>query len=482
MTSLEIDLTRNLGDLNQAGNKETNIYIDNYKSPKYVQYLNLIEKYFNEKKKKKYNSKFDYYVDEEGNFVKEAKESENEKDNQKINCPKYFNVTNKLSAVNTSINNFETKLRYLRDTLLDGKTSSTEEFDKVKKELLDKFKERELLEDINNFNKEQMNINIDVLEELFETKINQNKIQENINANKEDYENYNFFLKRYVENNLKIIALQQKIREMKENPNIDFAIETLPENEAKKKKLKKKKEKKEKKEKKAKGLLDEINTEEYQEAQILDLPNFIETKNEVITDTQPKIELPQEGESDLDFKLDEFNLGKNEKDQQEATQLPIQKENEDAQNILINLENNSDNELKISELELPNDINDIVPEFDDEVSDDDYDSDDSYTFNKLSSKEEIEKEKMEDETIFSNLDSSTQLLNPIQDKNQAQGHNPNNQQAAQENNNFNQDDILRLEKDLKKKVKDPNVKMIHLKLTEEEKYLLNKEYKSKKPS
>ena len=253
MTSLEIDLTRNLGDLNQAGNKETNIYIDNYKSPKYVQYLNLIEKYFNEKKKKKYNSKFDYYVDEEGNFVKEAKESENEKDNQKINCPKYFNVTNKLSAVNTSINNFETKLRYLRDTLLDGKTSSTEEFDKVKKELLDKFKERELLEDINNFNKEQMNINIDVLEELFETKINQNKIQENINANKEDYENYNFFLKRYVENNLKIIALQQKIREMKENPNIDFAIETLPENEAKRKKIKKKKEKNEKKEKKAKG-------------------------------------------------------------------------------------------------------------------------------------------------------------------------------------------------------------------------------------
>ena len=47
---------------------------------------------------------------------------------------------------------------------------------------------------------------------------------------------------------------------------------------------------------------------------------------------------------------------------------------------------------------------------------------------------------------------------------------------------MNPADILKLEKDLKKKVKDPNVKMIHLKLTDEEKYLLNKEYKNKKPS
>ena len=195
MSNLEIDLTRNLGDLNDGVSRETNEYIENFKSPKYSQYLNLIEKYFNEKKKKKYNSKFYYYVDQDGNYIKEAKETENERDNQKINCPKYFNVTSKLSAVNKTINNFETKLRYLRTTLLDGKTSSVEEFDKIKKELLEKFKERELLQDIDNFNKDQMNIDISVLEELIETKINQNKIQENINSNREDFENYNFFLK-----------------------------------------------------------------------------------------------------------------------------------------------------------------------------------------------------------------------------------------------------------------------------------------------
>ena len=35
-----------------------------------------------------------------------------------------------------------------------------------------------------------MNIDISVLEELIETKINQNKIQENINSNREEFENY----------------------------------------------------------------------------------------------------------------------------------------------------------------------------------------------------------------------------------------------------------------------------------------------------
>ena len=130
--------------------------------------MNLIEKYFNEKKKK-YNSKFYYYVDQDGNYIKEAKETKM-KEIIKINCPKYFNVTGKLSAVNKTINNFETKLRYLRTALLDGKTSSVKNLIKLKKNTLEKFKERELLQDIDNFNKDQMNIDISVLEELIEKK------------------------------------------------------------------------------------------------------------------------------------------------------------------------------------------------------------------------------------------------------------------------------------------------------------------------
>ena len=495
MNNLEIDLTKNLGDLQANIVSVTNTYLENYKSPKYTQYLNMIVKYFNEKKKKKYNNKFEYYVDNEGNFVKEAKESDNEKDNQKINCPKYFNVATKLSAVNTSINNFESQLRYLRNTLLDGKTSSSEDFDKVKKQLLDKLKERELLEDINNYNKKQYNIDIEVLEELLETKINQNKIHENINSNKEDYENYKFFLKRYVENNLKIIALQQKMRELNENTKTDFAIETLPENEVKKKKIKKIK-KKDKKEKKAEGIKPEFIQEEQLEAPILDLPNFIETKNEVIKEVQngPKINI--ETENELEFDLNEFESDETPKEQKiEISELPF--ESESKQDLLLKLEDNSSGELKISELELPSDINDIVPEFEDESdSEPDYDSDGSYTFNKPSSQEEIEKDKMEDASIFSNLEPSAQLLdqnpnqNPIQNPIQNPNQNPNNEHNGlnenssneQNNNGMNPDDILKLEKDLKKKVKDPNVKMIHLKLTDEEKYLLNKEYKNKKPS
>ena len=211
MNNLEIDLTKNLGSSSTSTSTE-NVYIENYKSPKYSQYINLIEKYFNEKKKKKYNSKYDYFVDNDGNFVKEAKESENSKDNQVINSPRYFNINTKLSAVNTSIQNLETKLRNLRESLIDGNKSSSEEFDSVKNELIDKIKEKELLEDIKNYNNNSIQIDDELLDELLKTKLNQNLINSDIYNESTSSESYQFLLKRYVENNLKIISIQEKIR------------------------------------------------------------------------------------------------------------------------------------------------------------------------------------------------------------------------------------------------------------------------------
>ena len=73
--------------------------INNYNSDSYKKYLVLIENYFNEKKSKKYNQKFRYYVDEESRFVKEAIDKSNEKDNFMINVPKYINVDLKLNQL-----------------------------------------------------------------------------------------------------------------------------------------------------------------------------------------------------------------------------------------------------------------------------------------------------------------------------------------------------------------------------------------------
>ena len=44
MNKLEIDLTRNLGNDTNIENE----FINNYSSPKYTQYLNMIENFFNE--------------------------------------------------------------------------------------------------------------------------------------------------------------------------------------------------------------------------------------------------------------------------------------------------------------------------------------------------------------------------------------------------------------------------------------------------
>ena len=143
MNNLEIDLTKNLGKFNEEVNiditkklVEENELIANYSSSKYVMYLNLLEKYMEEKRKKKYNSKYNYFVNDEGNFCKEAKEGEDDRDNQIIITPKYLNIELRIKDIDKNLNNLESKVRYLRSSLIDGKKSSAEEFDSLKKKIV----------------------------------------------------------------------------------------------------------------------------------------------------------------------------------------------------------------------------------------------------------------------------------------------------------------------------------------------------------
>ena len=76
MNNLEIDLTKNLERSSKFISKENinieNKFIQNYSSEKYNLYLNMIEKYFQEMKSKRYNSKFRYYINDDKNYIKEA--------------------------------------------------------------------------------------------------------------------------------------------------------------------------------------------------------------------------------------------------------------------------------------------------------------------------------------------------------------------------------------------------------------------------
>ena len=127
-----INLLENINE-EQVKAKE---FLSNYNNDSYKKYILMLENYFNEKKSKKYNQKFRYYVDEESRFVKEALDKSDEKNNIIINVPKYINIELKLKQLTKLISTNETKLRFLRTSLLNGNSSQSAEFDRIKDELL----------------------------------------------------------------------------------------------------------------------------------------------------------------------------------------------------------------------------------------------------------------------------------------------------------------------------------------------------------
>ena len=92
-----------------------------------------------ESKKPKYVSKFDYYVDDNGNFVKEARNSTDSSDNMVIIKPKYLNIDDELDNLTNLIKSSEVGLRQLRSIMVNNDDPLVkQDFDKLKGEY-DKF-------------------------------------------------------------------------------------------------------------------------------------------------------------------------------------------------------------------------------------------------------------------------------------------------------------------------------------------------------
>lgn len=185
MNNLEIDLTKNLERSSKFISKENinieNKFIQNYSSEKYNLYLNMIEKYFQEMKSKRYNSKFRYYINDDKNYIKEAIDSDNSRDNYIIYTPKYFNLNEKIKKNTLEIKSLEINLRYLRESLLSGEKSASSEFDLIRNKLIEKMKEKFILIDVKNYNEKLLNIDVSELEILRELKLTQNTLYNQIN-------------------------------------------------------------------------------------------------------------------------------------------------------------------------------------------------------------------------------------------------------------------------------------------------------------
>lgn len=537
MNNLEVDLTKNLENINNPEEDSLldNKFVQNYDSEKYKLYLNMIEKYFKEMKSKRYNSKFKYYINDEKNYVKEAIDSENSRDNYIIYTPKYFNLENKIKEINLEVKSLETKLRYLRESLLSGQKSASNEFDSIRNKLVGKMKEKFILNDVKKYNEKIVNIDVKELEILQELKLNQNTLYNQINnylVNNDDNKNdlpenpevnYQFFLKKYVENNLQILEIQRKIRLLKEQQITEHGIGELPENKEKKPKKKTFKIKK----KKAEGMsskLDftpdlDVESSDVDFTPIKSLENFendlnleikkpkfefnfdnsinLDSENESENKSDNSVNSGVENDSNNIFNLESLNNNNND-DHNDSNQLLSQQNENNLDNMLANIDlsgkllnlpeqselisDDEHNDLEVSELILP-DINEIVPEYDDYDSDIEYSDLSEYVFNKPSSKKEIDEDRDLDEGIPLNLDQpeNVQIENvQLNDDNM----NTNSDEMNDNNMNTNSDEmndeeLLNLEKKLKKKVKDPNIKMIHIELNDSEKDILfNKKFKN----
>ena len=193
--------------------KQNDIFTKNANSDSYQRYLELLDIFCKESTKAKFTSKFNYFVDEDGNYVKQALDKSNEKENMVILKPKYINIKKRLHELDTIIKNTETKLRDYRTRLLNNDNSIKGEFDSLKEQYIQMTEEKD---NIINYNKEKIN-----RDEILKLKLN------NIQLNLEQYKLIGVDDDKYLLNNEAIITNLNTMNTIKNIEHKEFIIKEV---------------------------------------------------------------------------------------------------------------------------------------------------------------------------------------------------------------------------------------------------------------
>tara|TARA_B110001469_G_C9647987_1_gene328831 strand:+ start:1786 stop:3297 length:1512 start_codon:yes stop_codon:yes gene_type:complete len=195
------------------GSKQNDIFTKNANSDSYKRYLELLDRFCKESTKAKFNSKFNYFVDEDGNYVKQALDKSNEKENMIILKPKYINIKKRLHELDDFIKNTETKLREYRIKLLNNDKTIQGEFDTLKEKYIQMTQEKD---SIINYNKETIN-----REEILKLKLN------NIQLNLDQYKLIGVDNNKYLLNNEAINNNLNTMNTIKNIEHKDFIIKEV---------------------------------------------------------------------------------------------------------------------------------------------------------------------------------------------------------------------------------------------------------------
>ncbi len=112
----------------EGGAKE-DVFTDNASGESYARYLELLDTYCKQSVKGKFTNDYEFFVDDDGNYVKNALDKKDEKNNMVVLKPKYINIKKRLIELNEIIKQQEYLLRQYRTQLLNNNNAVKGDFD-----------------------------------------------------------------------------------------------------------------------------------------------------------------------------------------------------------------------------------------------------------------------------------------------------------------------------------------------------------------
>ena len=229
MNLLDEDSIKNVYD-NISKYDDIEIFKQNEENILYKTYLDYIDKYFRECKGV-LNSKFNYYVNENGDYMKDAIDRKDEKNNSIIKKPEYIHVTSFITKLNSVIKIYETKLKYFRTKILENDESVKLEFEETNNIYDELLKEKNLLYDYKTkyIDNEYYEKKKEIKTENINLSIVQNKLLQTIKINRNENNiielesNY----KDYISNNYTINQNIDILQKLSINTNTNYVIKKL---------------------------------------------------------------------------------------------------------------------------------------------------------------------------------------------------------------------------------------------------------------
>ena len=456
---------------------KADIFTDNASGESYARYLELLDTYCKQSVKGKFTNNYEFFVDDEGNYVKNALDKKDEKNNMVILKPKYINIKKRLIELNEIIKQHEYLLRVYRTELLNNNNTVKGDFDSTLEKYNKLLEERDTINDYNN-KINNIGENKDIIDKL--------KL-DNINLNLEQYTMMDTIklreaeiINKYLLNNEAINNNYEKISSLKSQPVTEFIVKEVFNNKIPvKKTIKFKRTKKSSKPKADKADKAEAKDEAKDEAEA---EAEAEAKDE---SSKPKAEAEAESsKAEAEDESAKPKVSKDESSKAEEEVVDSSKKSKSKEEIPDPEKDDELEEvdlgLKAEALDLGDDLEALQPMFDEGDEENQ-----EYVFNKTgpskdaeedkniplklgsdsedeetdttSNKEGKGKDKKVDATATATATAATVTVN----KGKAAASDTTDSKEGKEGKG-DEIDLEKLSKQLNKKVKDPKIKIIKI--------------------